>query len=201
MSRRLLPSPSALAIVIATSALVPVPVAGQSQTAKAATKAAARTLPRTPWGAPDLQGVWDYRTITLLERPDSLAGKAVLTGEEAAAYEAQENRRNNRDLVDLVKGSDFYPALAEGGVGGVVVPYNEFWYDRGDKLVSNRTSLIVDPPDGKIPPTVRPRATGRQGGGGGGGGGAADGGLPANPEDLGLGNRCVARGVPRVSGA
>ena len=107
------------------------------------------TAPAMPWGDPDLQGIWDFRTITPMERPAELAGKAVLTAEEAADFEARENRRLNRDLVDPKKGGAIYPPESEGGV----VPYNEFWYDRGNALVEDRrTSLIVDPPDGRIPP-------------------------------------------------
>ena len=104
---------------------------------------------RTPWGHPDLQGIWDFRTITPMERPGEFAGRQVLTDEEAASFEARENRRLNRDLVDPKKGGAVYPPESEGGV----VPYNEFWYDRGTTLVEDkRTSLIVDPPDGRIPP-------------------------------------------------
>jgi hypothetical protein len=136
--------------------------------------------------------------ITPLQRPEAFAGKAVLSEEEAAAYEARENQRQNRDLVDRERGNEQYRALGEGGVGGVVVPYNEFWYDRGDALADNRTSLIIDPPDGRIPPFVEGRAPRRGGGGGENAGGNVAG--PANPEDLGLGNRCIARGAPRVSG-
>ena len=107
------------------------------------------TAPAMPWGDPDLQGIWDFRTITPMERPVELAGKAVLTAEEAADFEARENRRLNRDLVDPKVGGAIYPPESEGGV----VPYNEFWYDRGNALVEDRrTSLIVDPADGRIPP-------------------------------------------------
>ena len=106
---------------------------------------------RTAWGDPDLQGVWDFRTITPMERPAELAGKALLTAEEAAGFEARENRRQNRDLVDPEQGGAIYPPASEGGV----VPYNEFWYDRGSSLAEGgRTSLIVDPPDGRLPPLV-----------------------------------------------
>ena len=106
---------------------------------------------RTAWGDPDLQGVWDFRTITPMERPQELAGRQVLTEEEAASYEARENRRQNRDLVDPEKGGAIYPPASEGGV----VPYNEFWYDRGSSLAEGgRTSLIVDPPDGRLPALV-----------------------------------------------
>jgi hypothetical protein len=192
MSRRCAISHAALAAVLAAG-LPHLSAILHGQT-RASTTAAA-SLPRTPWGAPDLQGVWDYRTITPLQRPDGFAGKTALTDEEAAAYEARENQRQNRDLVDRVTGNEQYQALGEGGVGGVVVPYNEFWYDRGHELIDNRTSLIVDPPDGRIPALVRPRPMARAPGGEGGN---ASG--PANPEDLGLGNRCIARGAPRVSG-
>ena len=136
-----------LATVCTLVALVvpaPVAVAGQSRSAASD----GWTAPVTSWGDPDLQGIWDFRTITPMERPAELAGKAVLTAEEAADFEARENRRLNRDLVDPEVGGAIYPPASQGGV----VPYNEFWYDRGNALVEDRrTSLIVDPPDGRIP--------------------------------------------------
>ena len=105
-------------------------------------------LPRTSWGDPDLQGVWDFRTITPMQRPRELGEKRILSEEEAAGFEAEENRRQNRDLVDPTKGGAIYPPESEGGV----VPYNEFWYDRGTSLAEGRrTSLIVDPSDGRLP--------------------------------------------------
>ena len=117
----------------------------------AGAQAAAPGPQRTAWGDPDLQGVWDFRTITPMERPAELAGRALLTAEEAAGFEARENRRQNRDLVDPTQGGAIYPPASEGGV----VPYNEFWYDRGSSLAEGgRTSLIVDPPDGRLPPLV-----------------------------------------------
>ena len=104
--------------------------------------------PRTSWGAPDLQGVWDFRTITTLERPEDLAGREFLTAEEAAAYEEGQSRRQNRDLINSAQGGLQYAPEADGGV----VPYNEFWYDRGTSVISSRrTSLIIDPPDGRLP--------------------------------------------------
>jgi hypothetical protein len=91
-------------------------------------------------GQSDLQDIWSNATITPLERPADLAGKATFTAEEAAAYEKQVVDRNN---VDHRSGN------AEADV---TLGYNDFWWDRGTKVVgSRRTSLIVDPPDGHIP--------------------------------------------------
>jgi hypothetical protein len=104
------------------------------------------TPPRTPDGQFDLQGIWDFSTITPLERPAVLADKQFLTDQEAKAFEESENRRLNRDLIDPKKGGAQYPP-------GGVVPYNEFWYERGNTVIeTRRTSLIVDPPDGRLPP-------------------------------------------------
>jgi hypothetical protein len=103
------------------------------------------SAPLTPDGRVDLQGVWDFSTITPLERPQNVGDKPVFTDEEAASFEREENQRQNRDLIDPKKGGGQY-------LPGSVVPYNEFWYERGDKIVgSRRTSLIIDPPDGRIP--------------------------------------------------
>jgi hypothetical protein len=151
MSHRFLAATSVVALVIVAALLTPRNVVGQTESAtKAAaakTTASAKpwTPPRTPDGQPDLQGVWDYRTITPLERPKELGTKAFFTEEEAAKYEKTENQRQNRDLIDPETGGLQYPP-------GGVVPYNEFWYDRGNKVAgTKRTSLIVDPPDGRLP--------------------------------------------------
>jgi hypothetical protein len=104
------------------------------------------TPARTADGQIDIEGVWDFSTITPLERPAGLGNKQTFTEEEAAAFERAENLRQNRDLIDYKKGGLNY-------LPGSVVPYNEFWYERGSRIVgSRRTSLIVDPPDGRIPP-------------------------------------------------
>ena len=97
------------------------------------------TPPRTAGGRPDLQGVFDYATATPLQRPTNLGDKAVFTNEEAAAFERQ--NLANRQRID-----DTPPA---GQVGG----YNQFWYEFGTRVVPDRrTSLIADPPDGRLPP-------------------------------------------------
>ena len=98
------------------------------------------SAPRTVDGHPDLQGVWDFGTITPLERPAEFAGKQVLTDEEAAAFEQQVAETR----VDAPPPS--------GSVGS----YNQLWFDRGTRVVEGkRTSLIIDPPDGRLP-TLQP---------------------------------------------
>ena len=82
-------------------------------------------VPRAPWGAPDLRGIWDNRTITPLERPRQFAGQETLTAAEAAAYEARTAERRVDD---------------------------RYYWDRGTKTVDDRrTALIVDPADGRVP--------------------------------------------------
>jgi hypothetical protein len=138
-------------------------------------------------GQPDLQGYWSSATLTPLERPAELAGKPFLTEQEAAAYEKQLLQTGNRDRRE---------ANAETDVGRA---YNEFWFERGNKVVgTRRTSLIVDPPDGRIPPLMpeaqkradAARAYARQH--------PADG-----PEDRGLPERCLlwpTAGPPMLPG-
>ena len=189
MSHRCLAAACTLVALVA-----PTPVVGAGQDRPAASDG--WTAPVMPWGDPDLQGIWDFRTITPMERPAELAGKAVLTAEEAADFEARENRRLNRDLVDPKVGGAIYPPESEGGV----VPYNEFWYDRGNALVEDRrTSLIVDPADGRIPP-LTPEAAERTA--------ARSAYLRDHPadswEDRSLGDRCILgfnAGPPMVPSA
>jgi hypothetical protein len=104
---------------------------------------------RTPDGQPDVSGVFTFRTLTPLQRPAQFEGRETLTAEEAASFEASERTRQNRDLFDPEKGSGGYRPRSEGGV----LSYNEFWYERGIELTSDkRTSLIIDPADGRLPP-------------------------------------------------
>ena len=105
--------------------------------------AAAQDVPQTAWGAPDLQGVWDFRTITPLQRPEDLGDKAFLTEEEAANLEQEAVDRDIR-----LWEADARRTEAGANVGG----YNNFWMDRGTNVVGNRrTSLIIDPPNGRLP--------------------------------------------------
>ena len=118
--------------------------------APSAAQSADRTMPmRTPDGQPHISGIFTFRTITPFQRPSQFEGREHLSAEEAAAFEASERTRQNRDLFDPEKGSGGYKPRAEGGV----LSYNEFWYERGIELtVDKRTALIVDPPDGRLPP-------------------------------------------------
>ena len=114
----------------------------------------AQDAPRTAWGQPDLQGVWDFRTITPMERPTGRADQTFLTDEEAAnlGQEAVDrdvtlaNRPAQRTKVDPTGNVD-------RGADGAPGSYNQFWFDRGTSVITpQRTSLVVDPPDGRIPP-------------------------------------------------
>ena len=96
---------------------------------------------RTAWGDPDLNGVWDFRTLTPFERPEDLADQEFFTEEEAAAYEA------NR-LAEFEVRDDQEPA-------DIVGNYNQFWFDPGDQVsATNQTSLVIDPPSGRVPALV-----------------------------------------------
>ena len=132
MSHRCL---AAVVTVLALVALTPILATAQSTNTA--------TPPRTPWGHPDLQGVWDFSNLTPLERPDDLAGQEFLTEEEAANLEQQ--------AVDRIE-ADARPVPSAPPPPGTVGALNLFWYPSITKVVeSRRTSLIIDPPDGKIP--------------------------------------------------
>jgi len=174
--------------LLAVALLAPLPAAGQS---------ASGTPPRTPDGKPDIQGSFTFSTITPLQRPQALAGKDTLTSEEAAEFEASENKRLNRDLFDPIKGapSAGYAPRAQGGV----LSYNEFWYERGSRLTRDkRTSLIVDPPDGRIPLTDAARKKNEEQGK------RLSTGFADSYTDRSLADRCIMgfnSGPPMISGA
>jgi hypothetical protein len=148
MSHRLLAFTNrlaAIAPVTVIALLLQIPAAAQiSQTpAKAKASAKAWTAPRTPDGQTDLQSFWNNSTLTPLERPRELAGKQVLTEEEAAAYQKR-----------LLEEADAPNPEANGLPLGLQVgrSLGASWFERGKLVESRRTSLIVDPPDGRIPP-------------------------------------------------
>ncbi len=101
----------------------------------------------TPWGDPDLQGIWSNTTITPLERPRELAGKEFFTEEEAVEYARNVLAVTNRDRRDGTNETDLDRA------------YNDFWWESGTSVVKTlRTSIIIDPPDGRIPPLTKEAA-------------------------------------------
>ncbi len=125
---------------------------------------------RTPGGQPDLQGLWTNSTTTPLERPAAMADQAVLTDEEVAALDAQAVGRNDRP-----------PRPGDPGT------YNEFWWERGTRL--KQTSLVVDPPDGRIPAMTRD--------------GQARAGWDRGADswtNRNLAERCITRGAPKRPG-
>ena len=169
MDARLVGSFARAIMIMAVAAL---PVAGQTP-----------TQPKTPWGHPDLQGTWTYKTITPLERPAQFAKQAFLTEQEAAELERIALKENT---------DEERPKDAARDVAGA---YNDFWFDRGDKTVrTRRSSLIIDPPDGRIPaltPEGKARVDAR----------AMKVARPAwGPEDRSQFERCVTRGLPRLPG-
>ena len=153
-----------VAVALTGAVLIPLPITGQ------APKAAAKPYapPRMPDGHPDLQGTYDLATLTPLERPAGT--KAVLTAEEAAKLERDVAARVElggqpikADRTAPPKGGDGSTGAA-GGVGG----YNNFWLDPGSSYTivngERRTAIVVDPPDGRVPPLTpqaRQRAAAR----------------------------------------
>jgi hypothetical protein len=113
----------------------PTAAQGPSTSPKAA---AAKRLLRTPWGDPDLQGVWSYATTTPLQRPAAAGDRVFLTDEEVAKQNAE---------TDPLQAEQVRPAPA-GDPG----TYNRVWFDTGGAALNRRTSLIVDPPNGRLPP-------------------------------------------------
>ena len=160
MSHRFVAFAAVVTAVIAAVSLVPVSIAGQLG------------------GQPNLEGIWTNATITPLERPQEFAGKEFLTEKEAAEYEKQVGERTNAERRDANAEAD------------LAVGYNDVWWDRGTRVVSTRrTSIIVDPPDGRVPPLTpeaQKKAAARA---------EARRLHPADgPEDRSLADRCIVRG-------
>jgi hypothetical protein len=151
MRPRVLIGAAAAVVAIATASLT-----GQAPKPAAKTAATAASIPRTPDGRPDLQGTYDLATLTPVERPANMP--AVLSDEEARKLERQvalvravTSQASKGDRAAPPVGGDGSTGAA-GNVGG----YNTFWLDPGSAYTivngQKRSSLIVDPPDGRVPP-------------------------------------------------
>jgi hypothetical protein len=175
--RRTMSALSGLVAVVATAM-----VSGQSGTS-----------PRTPWGDPDLQGTWssEAELSVPFERPAQYGERRFLTDAEFAQRQKQTETQVQSDLAEFeVFNADTRNA---GAVGSATSP-PPHWLERGK--TSRRTSLVIDPPDGRIPPTVAGRGRGRGAAVGTFAGGQFSGGTFAGPQDLSLWERCITRGVP-----
>lgn len=141
---------------------------------------------RTPWGDPDLQGIWSNQTLTPLERPAEFAAKTHLTEAEAAQYQARLRQQQNADNRQ------------PGTLRDVNTAYNDFWWDRGDRIVPDRrTSLIIDPPDGRVPEMT---AAGKARVAAEAEANRRESEFPAGPGDFDVYSRCIIRGaLPRLS--
>jgi len=156
------------------------------------------TPQRTPDGQLDLEGNWASATLTPLERPPEFAGKDFLSQQEAAEYIKRTLQESNSDRRD------------GGAQADLQRNYNEAWRDRGTTVVATRrTSLIVDPPDGKVPPLTRDAQKQRAAMTGGVGpeglrflpatlSAARPPRLPGGPRDLPLRVRCISRDLPMI---
>ena len=171
-----------------TTKLVAV-VGGICIAAALAVPAAAQT-PRTSWDAPDLRGTWDFRSITPFERPEEFADKEFLTADEVEAFEAAVNS----ERAERATRTDYTESQSDVDVG-----YNSFFIDSGTQMSGTmRTSLIVDPPDGRLPAMTedaRERARQRY---------ATWGGAPRTPADRPTAVRCITgfnSGPPMAPGA
>jgi hypothetical protein len=196
MHLRLFRTFGALAVAAGLATLTTVTTAGQAPAGKADKK---WTVPRTPDGRPDLQGNWTNNSVTPLERPKAWAGKLLLNDEEMAQL-----RKLTAEVTEEGGDAQFGDSVIEHALSGAKNPassdsgtgnYNHFWLVERT-VEDRRTALVTNPPDGRIPALTQ-AARDRQ---------AAAAAqrkqrsrsLVDNPEERGLGERCVNFGVPKV---
>jgi len=179
--RRLYPILGALTVASLAVSLAGQSTATKPATEKSATATKAGTVARTPWGDPDLQGVWFVTQDVPLERSAANANKEFLTDEEVAAADKAKGVNPGRNARSADAGAD------------VTGAYNAVF--NSILKTGKRTSMIIDPPDGKIPPLVAGgQGAGRGNFAGGGRGAAGRGGINDNPETVAQSPRCL--GVP-----
>jgi hypothetical protein len=155
------------------------------------------TVSRTVDGQPDLQGTWANNVVTPLERPVELAGKPTLTDAEVAMLRTRSARLFSGD-GDAAFGDQLFGALLTNpdkfvSTDGRTGDYNQFWLP--DRVFDNRTSLITDPPDGRVPalvPAAQRRITVEA---------TLRPAVPAGPEDRSVTERCITFGIPRTQAA
>ena len=195
MHRTRLASLHIFVALIAAMTLAGVTLAGQTAAPKDRPPAPA---PRAVDGHPDLTGIWEHNAATPLERPDELGDRATLTDNELAQLKAKAAELFNGD-GDAGFGDSIYVAALRNILGkdkgfkstDVTGNYNAFWVV--GRWFENRTSLITDPPNGKLPPLTADART-RQA--------AAAERRKAHPydgpEDIALGQRCITGNVPML---
>ena len=203
-------APAALRAIVAAALIAAHSPAAAQKTAGPQSVSPSRwTQTRTPDGQPDVEGVWADTRITPLERPKALAGRASLTDGEVARLRQRAERYFNDSANDFIAGDNLFLSLladidvarnpnATGSALGMI-----------RRQIDDRTSLIIDPPDGRLPPLtadglrrqaagqaanlaipwqpgVEPATVQRR--------------LPAGPEDLSNALRCISWGVPKIAG-
>jgi hypothetical protein len=165
MIMRIVRSPAARVVVVSIAIWAYGQIPGAPQRA-----AGQERVPRTPWGDPDLQGIWTNNTATPFERPRELAGRERLTDAEVAALEADDRKRSQQNNAASISGP-------------------EHWYEHYQGVRSQQTSLVVDPPDGSVPPLTSEAQTRPVIG-------TVNRSEFSTWEDLSPWDRCITRGIP-----